>query len=166
MRERATHLPSTSDPSLVPRISACFSSMKTISRIPSCDHCQPCLRQSFGKPNFVPELSEPLGFPGPLGTRKYWKADASFSLFNKRSEESWDKVTFRLWGSPCQSIQTKCGKKKGGKAIIWMLNSWIFGKPNFWLSFKILLFACVFMFEKHPETKQKRIKLVLTLKNC
>lgn len=162
-RERVTNLPSISDPSLDPRITDSFSSMKTISRIPRCDHCQLCLRRGFGKPNYVPVWWEPLAFPGPLGTRNCWEADASFSLFNKGSEESQDKVTFRLWGSPCQSIQTKCGKKKGRKkkerkAIIWMLNSWIFGKPKFWRSFKIFLpvFLCLRNILKRNKTKQKK----------
>lgn len=60
---------------------------------------QTCFCQNFGIPNFLFKSSEPQAFPGPLRTTNYWKADVSFSLFNKYSEESRGKVTFRLWGS-------------------------------------------------------------------
>lgn len=86
MRGRVTNLPSISDPSLTPRISACFCSTNMISRIPRGDHT-----------NFLPKLSELQAFPPPTNR---WKADASFSLSKKCSKESQDKVTFRLWGSP------------------------------------------------------------------
>lgn len=120
--------------------------------------CQTCFHQSSGKLDFIPWN---LSFPWPC-----WKADVSSSFYNKCSGESQDKVTFRLWGSPhAKAFRLNVEKKKFKKAIIRMLNSWVFGKLNLWLIFKNSFHECFYVWEMSLKRKQKSIKLFLTLKN-
>ena len=92
---RVTNLPSVFDPS--PAKNPSLFPLKEYDFKNVWPH-QTCLCRNFGKPNFIPKSSEPQAFPSPLRTTNYWKADVSFSLFNKYSEESRGKDTFRLWG--------------------------------------------------------------------
>lgn len=141
--------------SLAPRISACFTSTKMISRIRKCDHAKLASTEVLGSPAFFLKPQNLWFSLVPVRTTNCWKADASSSLYKKCGEESTHKVTFRLWGFPMPKLSDWMwgGGDPSNYLNVKQLNIWKTKSLN---DLKNFLHACVFMFGKRLERENKK----------